>query len=74
MDNPVEVGADRIADGVAAYRLYGGPVIVVDFGTGTTFDYITERENMPVALLRQGLVFVLKRFSIVRLSCRKWNM
>ncbi|MGB4314010.1 MAG: type III pantothenate kinase [bacterium] len=36
-DNPREVGADRIANAVAAYSLYGGPVIVVDFGTATTF-------------------------------------
>jgi len=41
-DNPREVGADRVADAVAAHRLYGGPVIVVDFGTGTVFDAISK--------------------------------
>lgn len=41
MDNPGEVGADRIADAVAAYDKYGGPLIVVDFGTATTFDCIS---------------------------------
>ncbi len=40
-DNPRDVGADRIADAVAAYRLYGGPVIIVDFGTATVFDAIS---------------------------------
>lgn len=40
-DNPREVGADRIVNGVAAYELYGGPAIVVDFGTATTFDAIS---------------------------------
>lgn len=40
-DNPREVGADRIANSVAAFDLYGGPAVVVDFGTGTTFDAIT---------------------------------
>lgn len=40
-DNPREVGADRIANSVAAFDLYGGPSIVVDFGTGTTFDAVT---------------------------------
>jgi type III pantothenate kinase len=40
-DNPREVGADRIACAVAAYELYGGPVIVVDFGTATTFNTIS---------------------------------
>jgi type III pantothenate kinase len=39
-DNPKEVGADRIVNGVAAYRKYGGPAIVIDFGTATTFDAI----------------------------------
>lgn len=42
-DNPREVGADRIANGVAAYALYGGPTVVVDFGTATTFDVISGR-------------------------------
>lgn len=42
-DNPKEVGADRIANAVGAYDLYGGPTIVVDFGTATTFDVISEQ-------------------------------
>ncbi|NNN11419.1 MAG: type III pantothenate kinase [Acidimicrobiaceae bacterium] len=42
-DNPKEVGADRIADAVAALDLYGGPAIVVDFGTATTFDAINQK-------------------------------
>jgi type III pantothenate kinase len=41
-DNPKEVGADRIANAVGAYDLYGGPSIVVDLGTATTFDAISE--------------------------------
>ncbi|MDZ4178367.1 MAG: type III pantothenate kinase, partial [Coriobacteriia bacterium] len=39
-DNPHEVGADRIVNGVAAYEKYGGPVIVVDLGTATTLDVV----------------------------------
>jgi len=42
VDHPQEVGADRIVNTVAAYHLYGGPAIVVDFGTATTFDPISE--------------------------------
>ncbi|MDD5020589.1 MAG: type III pantothenate kinase [Endomicrobiaceae bacterium] len=38
--NPDDVGADRIADAVAVYKLFGGPAIVIDFGTATTFDCI----------------------------------
>lgn len=42
LDNPRQVGADRIVDAVAAYEIYGGPVIVIDFGTATTYDLVTE--------------------------------
>ena len=42
-DNPKEVGADRIANAVAAYDLYGGPSIVVDFGTANTIEAISEK-------------------------------
>ncbi len=42
-DNPKEVGPDRIADAVAAFHTYGGPAIVIDFGTATVFDAISER-------------------------------
>lgn len=40
--NPKEVGADRVVDAVAAYEIYGGPVLVIDFGTATTYDLISE--------------------------------
>lgn len=40
VDNPREIGADRIVNAVAAYELYGGPAIVVDFGTATSFDVV----------------------------------
>jgi type III pantothenate kinase len=44
-ENPREVGADRIANAVAAIAIYGSPVIVVDFGTATTFDCIDAGSN-----------------------------
>jgi type III pantothenate kinase len=40
-DNPKDVGADRIANALAAYTKYGGPVIVIDFGTAVTYDAIS---------------------------------
>src|SRR4029077_7588880 len=40
-ENPAEVGADRIVNGVAAFEKYGGPCVVVDFGTATTFDCVS---------------------------------
>ena len=42
-DNPRNVGADRVANAAAAYRLYGGPACIVDFGTGTTFDALSAK-------------------------------
>ncbi|MGH2661424.1 MAG: type III pantothenate kinase [Actinomycetota bacterium] len=42
-DNPKEVGADRIVNALAAFDGYGGPAIVVDFGTATTFDVVSEK-------------------------------
>jgi len=42
-DNPKEVGADRIVNAAAAYRIFGGPIIIVDFGTATTFCAVTEK-------------------------------
>jgi type III pantothenate kinase len=41
-DNPQELGADRIANAVSGYSEYGGPIIIADFGTATTFDVISE--------------------------------
>ncbi|GAG44808.1 unnamed protein product, partial [marine sediment metagenome] len=41
MDNPREVGADRIANAAAAHHLYGGPIIIADLGTATTFDTVS---------------------------------
>lgn len=40
--HPQQIGADRIVDAVAAYELYGGPVLVLDFGTATTYDLVNE--------------------------------
>ncbi|MGN0170941.1 MAG: type III pantothenate kinase [Lachnospiraceae bacterium] len=41
-ENPKQIGADRIVDAVAAYELYGGPVIVIDYGTATTYDLVDD--------------------------------
>jgi type III pantothenate kinase len=54
-ENPHEVGADRIVNAVAAYELYGGPIIVVDFGTATTFDCITDRGEYLGGVICPGI-------------------
>jgi len=53
--NPAEVGADRIVNGVAAFERYGGPCIVVDFGTATTFDVISERGEYLGGVIAPGV-------------------
>ncbi|NLP36498.1 MAG: type III pantothenate kinase [Firmicutes bacterium] len=55
VDNPKEVGADRIANAVAGYELYGGPLIIVDFGTATTFDAISERGDYLGGAIAPGI-------------------
>lgn len=55
IDNPKEVGADRIANSLAAYSRYGGPCIVVDFGTATNFDVVSERGEYLGGVIAPGL-------------------
>jgi type III pantothenate kinase len=54
-DNPLEVGADRIANSVAAFEKYGGPCIVVDFGTAITFDVVSEKGEYLGGVIAPGL-------------------
>ena len=54
-DNPREVGADRIVNGVAGYEKYGGPLIIVDFGTAITFDAISKEGNYLGGVITPGI-------------------
>ncbi len=54
-DNPKEVGADRIVNSVGAYRTYGGPCIVIDCGTATTFNVINEKGEFLGGAISFGL-------------------
>ncbi len=54
-DNPKEVGADRIVNSVAAIDRYGSPAIVVDFGTATTFDAVSERGEYVGGVIAPGV-------------------
>ncbi|MDS1030980.1 type III pantothenate kinase [Bacillota bacterium LX-D] len=54
-DNPKEVGADRIVNAVAAYAKYGGPCIVVDFGTATTYDAISAKGEYLGGAIAPGI-------------------
>ncbi len=53
--NPKEVGADRIVDAVAAYELYGGPVLVIDYGTATTHDLVLEDATLAGGVTSPGI-------------------
>ncbi|MBM4451960.1 MAG: type III pantothenate kinase, partial [Chloroflexi bacterium] len=55
MDNPREVGADRIVNAVAAHHLYGGPVIVIDLGTATTFDVVSAEGDYVGGSIAPGI-------------------
>jgi type III pantothenate kinase len=54
-DNPAEVGADRIVNGVAAFEKYGGPCVVVDFGTATTFDVVSAKGEYMGGMITPGI-------------------
>jgi type III pantothenate kinase len=55
VDNPLEVGADRIVNCVAAHHAWGGPTVIVDFGTATTFDLVTEDAKYMGGVIAPGL-------------------
>jgi len=54
-DNPAEVGADRIVNAVAAFEKYGGPCVIVDFGTATTFDCVTKKGEYMGGVICPGI-------------------
>ena len=53
--NPREIGPDRIVDAVAAYEIYGGPILVLDFGTATTYDLVTEEGHFVAGITAPGI-------------------
>lgn len=55
VDNPLEVGADRIVNCAAAHHAYGGPSVIVDFGTATTFDVVTANAEFIGGVIAPGL-------------------
>lgn len=53
--NPKQLGADRIVDAVAAYEIYGGPVLVIDYGTATTYDLVSGKGEFIAGLIVPGI-------------------
>ena len=70
-DNPKEVGADRIANALAAYNLYGGPSVVVDFGTSTNFDVISDKGEFLGGALAPGVEISLEALASRAAQLRK---
>ncbi len=75
-ENPLEVGADRIVAAVAAFEKHGGPVIVVDFGTATTFDAISAKGEYLGGAIAPGIqiaaeALYLKTARLPRIEIRK---
>ncbi|GAA3972608.1 type III pantothenate kinase [Actinomadura viridis] len=64
MDNPKEVGADRIVNALAAVHLHGGPAIVVDFGTATTFDAVSARGEYVGGAIAPGIEISIDALSV----------
>lgn len=70
-DNPKEVGADRIINAVAAVELYGGPAIVVDFGTATTFDAVSARGEYIGGVIAPGIEISVEALGVRGAQLRK---
>jgi type III pantothenate kinase len=78
LKNKKEIGADRVVDGLAAYTLYGGPLVIVDFGTATTFDAISARGEYlggaiapGIALARDALYEQTAKLPKIKISAPK---
>lgn len=54
-ENPKEIGPDRIVDAVAAFEIYGGPILVLDFGTATTYDLVNEKGEFIAGITAPGI-------------------
>lgn len=64
MDNPKEVGSDRIVNALAAVHLFGGPAIVVDFGTATTFDAVSAKGEYVGGAIAPGIEISIDALSV----------
>ncbi len=75
-ENPLEVGADRVVASVAAFQKYGGPVVVVDFGTATTFDTVSKKGEYLGGAIAPGVqiaaeALYLKTAKLPRVEIKK---
>jgi type III pantothenate kinase len=71
IDNPKEVGSDRVVNTLAAFTLYGGPAIVVDFGTSTNFDAVSGRGEFLGGVLAPGIEISVEALAARAAQLRK---
>jgi type III pantothenate kinase len=65
LDRPQEAGADRLVGGIAGFRKYGGPLIVIDFGSATTFDIVDGDGNFYGGVLAPGIELTIEAFYLM---------
>jgi type III pantothenate kinase len=65
LDRPQEAGADRLVGGIAGFRKYGGPLIVIDFGSATTFDIVDADGNFYGGVLAPGIELTIEAFYLM---------
>ena len=71
IDNPKEVGADRVVNTLATYALYGGPSVVVDFGTSTNFDVVSAKGEFLGGVLAPGIEISMEALASRTAQLRK---
>ena len=70
-ENPKEIGPDRIVDAVGAFYKYGGPVLVLDFGTATTYDLVTDKGEFVAGITAPGIRISAKACGKIQRSFRR---
>ena len=65
LDRPQDVGADRVVNGIAAFKQFGGPLIIIDFGSGTTFDVVDEQGNYCGGAIAPGIQLSIEAFYLM---------
>ncbi len=74
VDDPKSLGADILADCAGAYYEYGGPVLVADFGTATTFTHVSDKGVVDSGVITTGIRAGAAALWEIRPSCRKWKL
>ena len=70
VDNPAEVGADRLLNALASHRFHGGPLVVIDFGTATTFDVVDKDGAYVGGVIAPGINLSLEALHKAAARCR----